>query len=150
MKKIISLACAFVMLTLTNCSKDATLVTEQSTQDIKTAIVGSWEFIGKGTEVAMHEGHICSDPENMAADKITYIINWEYTTGDEKQDFKQNGDYHRYRKSAIACQGSYKISEIGILELNTNCQNQSAKIEEVTPIFLTIKEGGSYFKYRKL
>jgi hypothetical protein len=154
--KNISLTFAFIVFLLgtTSCKKeniieDATLISEQKQQELQTALIGSWQIIEKGVEVAMHEGHICTDPANMAADKITYIVQWNKTALDEKRNFKPNGGYSQYSESAT-CQGTYKISKNAVLEVTTNCTNAFARIEELTLTFLTLKEGNTYLKYQKV
>ena len=90
------------ILSLTSCSKvNSNTDSEQTSQDIQTAIVGSWQFTEKGIEVAMHDGHICTDPQNMAQDKVTYVVQWEKVASDERRDFKQNGAFNRFLKSVM-------------------------------------------------
>lgn len=141
----------FALLIATNCTKQNNSVdNEFSTQRIQTAIVGSWQFVEKGLDVAMHDGHICPNPQNMAQDKITYVVQWQKAASDEKRNFMQNGNYNSYVESALACQGTYKVSDIGILEMNTNCEQVIGKIEQLPSDFLVIKQGSHYFKYHKL
>ena len=139
-------------MTTTSCTKDnaTTPSTEQTTLDFPKAIVGTWQIAEKGVEVAMHDGHVCTDPENRAADKITYMVQWEKATSDENQEFKSNGDYNTYQKSTLTCQGSYKISDSGLLEAQTDCDNYIAKIEALTTTILTVRQGSHFFKYQKL
>ena len=139
------------ILSLTSCSKvNSNIDSEQTSQDIQTAIVGSWQFTEKGIEVAMHDGHICLDPQNMAQDKVTYVVQWEKVASDERRDFKQNGAYNSYLKSAMTCSGTYTVSIASILEWETNCEKAFAKVEKVSASNLTIKQGANYFKYQKL
>ncbi len=145
------LAFTFV-LGITGCTKtadttDATLSTELTMREFQTLLIGSWQVVEKGVEIAMHNGHICHDPN--AAGKITYEVYWRNFISDEKRNFKQNGEYSQYSESAT-CQGSYKISQTGILEINTNCKNGIEKIETLTPSLLTVKQGSTFFKYRKV
>ena len=141
----------FALLSVTSCTKQNNSIdSELSTQNIQTAIVGSWQFVEKGVEVAMHDGHICSDPQNMAQDKVTYVVQWQNVASDEKRQFKPNGDYSTYVKTALTCQGTFKIADSGVLEMNTNCANTIEKIENVPATYLTIKQGSNYFKYLKL
>ena len=77
-------------------------------------------------------------------------IKWENAKIDESQDFKQNGEYNCYLKKQLGCKGSYRISNEGDLKINSNCQTNPVEIAELTTIFLTIKDGDNYFKYRKI
>ena len=141
----------FIALTSISCTKqNDALITQQPLQDFRTDIVGSWQLAQKGVEVAMHEGHVCTYPQNMAADKITYVVKWENTTMDEKRDFNSSGDYNCYWAKQLSCKGTYKISNEGDLDINSNCQNNTVKIAGLTTIFLTVKDGNNYFKYRKI
>lgn len=142
---------ALVVVSLSNCTKaeDVILLNKQSTKEMQTAIVGSWLNIEKGVEMTMHDGHICTNSDNNADDKTTIAIKWANTASDEKRHFEQNGDYNSYVKTTLRCQGTYKIAGFGGLHLNTTCQNWSEKIVEVSSTLLIIKEGDSYFKYRK-
>lgn len=140
-----------VTLSLTNCTKEsAQSPTEQTTLDFQTAIIGSWQTIAKGVEIEMHDQRACSQMgDNTTSAKTTTVVQWENTAGDEKRNFKQNGDFSQYSEFAT-CQGAYKISENGILEVNTNCKNGIEKIEELTSTFLTVRNGHTFFKYRKV
>lgn len=148
----------FVIVALTaiftvSCTKDNTAPstnTEQTTLDFQKAIIGSWQFAEKGIEVAMHDGHICTDPQNMPAGKITYIVHWAKVVSDENRAFKPNGEYNSYQKSILTCKGVYKISDNGLLESHTNCDDDVAKIEGITPTSLTVRQGTNYFRYQKL
>lgn len=152
MKKSIFLVCVYALLGTTSCTKDSS--TTDSTllkeHDIQTALVGSWQFVEKGVELAMHEGHICTDPENMPKDQITYILKWENASIDDNRNFKKNGAYSSYGEATTPCQGTYKVSAIGFLEVQNNCENYVCKIEEVTSQFLTIKQVNLYSKYRRV
>ena len=154
MRKNLSLWVSLTFLTLvsvTNCTKvNSTIDGELSAQKIQTAIVGSWQFVEKGVEVAMHEGHICPDPQNMAQDKVTYVVQWKKIVSDEKRFFKPNGDYTTYLSTTLSCQGTYKIAESGVLETNTNCENTIGKIDNLPTTYLTIRQGINFFKYQKL
>ena len=140
----------FIALTSISCTKqNDALITQQPLQDFRTDIVGSWQLAQKGVEVAMHEGHVCTYPQNMAADKITYVVKWENTTMDEKRDFNSSGDYNCYWAKQLSCKGTYKISNNGVLEVNNNCQNYLEKVETLTTTNLIVKEGNLYFKFKK-
>ncbi len=139
------------LISVTSCSKvNDTPDSELSAQSIQKAIVGSWQFVGQGVEVAMHDGHICNDPLNMAQDKITYVVQWTDIVSQERRDFKPNGVYNTYLKTALSCQGTYKIDDSGVLEMNTNCENAIGKIEKLPSSSLIIRQGNNYFKYHKL
>ncbi len=141
----------FALLIATSCTKQNNSIDDElSTQSIQTAIVGSWQFVEKGVDVAMHDGHICPDPQNMAQNLVTYVVQWEKVASDEKRLFKPNGEYTTYLSSNLSCQGTYKIAESGVLETNTNCENAFGKIDKLPATFLTIKQGVNYFKYQKL
>lgn len=103
----------------------------------------------KGVEVAIN-GHICHDPANISENKLTYMVHWEKVTSDERQDYKPLGAYSFYFKTILMEQGSYTISDLGLLEVGTNRKNYVAKIEELTNISLILKQGDNYFKYQKL
>lgn len=140
----------FIALTSISCTKqNDALITQQPLQNYQTDIVGSWQLIQKGVEVAMHEGHVCTDPQNMAADKITYVIKWENSVLDEKRDFQPSGNYDCYWAKQLSCKGSYKISNNGVLEVNNNCQNYLEKVETLTTTNLVVKQGNIYFKFKK-
>ncbi len=143
---------SFLMLiSITSCSKTNDAIdSELTAQNVQTAIVGSWQFVEKGVDVAMHDGHICSDPQNMAQDKITYVVQWEKVASEEKRQFKPNGDYNTYVKTTLTCQGNYKVADSGVLEMNTNCENAISKIEKVPATYLIMRQGNNYFKYLKL
>jgi hypothetical protein len=137
-------------MTVTSCTKTDNTSDVQITTDFQKAIVGSWQIAEKGLGVAMHDGHICPDPENMSADKVTYVVQWEKAASDESRVFEQNRDYKSYVKSTLTCQGAYKISDFGLLEVQTNCENYVAKIEGLTKTALTVRQGSHFFKYQKL
>ena len=140
----------FIALSSISCSKqNDALITQQTLQNYQTDIVGSWQLVQKGIELTMHEGHVCTDPQNMASDKITYVVKWENAAMDEKRDFKLSGDYNCYWKKQLSCKGSYKISNYGVLEVNNNCQNYIEKVEILTATNLVVKEGNLYFKFNK-
>ena len=133
-------AVAFIVtLNTTSCTKENDSFTKElPTIDLQTAIVGSWQLIQKSAE--MNPTHIC-----------TYNgIKWQNTKDDESQEFKQNGEYSCYLKKQLGCKGSYRISNEGDLDINSNCQNNTVKIAGLTTIFLTVKDGNTYFKYRKI
>jgi hypothetical protein len=144
-------AVAFLIaLTSTSCSKEnSTFIQSQKIQDFQKDIIGSWQLVEKGVEVAMHEGHVCTDPQNMAADKVTYVVKWENAVMDEKRDFQSGGNYDCYWTKQLSCKGSYKISNNGVLEVNNNCQNYLEKVETLTITTLIVKEGNLYFKFKK-
>lgn len=136
-------ATALLISFMTSCTKEIdtiedTFFKEQSTSEMQSAIIGSWQLVDKSVE--MDDTHICSYNG----------IKWGNSAGDEKRDFKQNSDFSHFVKSTLTCQGSYKISDNGALDMNTNCQNYSEKIVDLTATFLTVKQGNRYFKYRKL
>ncbi len=149
---ILSVSLLFTtILCLTSCTKaNSHIDSEQTSQDIQTAIIGSWQFTEKGVEIAMHDGHICPDPQNMPQNQITYVVQWEKVASDERRDFKQNGTFNRYLKSVMICSGTYKVSDAGILEWDTNCDKAFAKVEKIFASSMTIRQGGNYFKYQKL
>lgn len=140
-----------IALTTTSCSKEnSAFMTPQKTQDFQNDIIGSWQIVEKGVEVAMHEGHVCTDPQNMAADKITYVVKWDKDIMDEKRDFQPNGNYYCIWTKQLSCTGTYKISNNGVLEVNNNCQNFLEKVETLTTTNLIVKEGNLYFKFKKV
>ena len=77
-------------------------------------------------------------------------IKWENAKDDESQDFQPNGNYYCTWTKQLSCKGTYKISNEGDLDINSNCQNNTVKIAGLTTIFLTVKDGNNYFKYRKI
>ena len=139
------------ILCLTSCTKENSAIdSQQKSQGIQTAIIGSWQITEKGFEIAMHEGHICPDPENMPQNQITYVVQWENVAPNERRDFNQNGVFTRYLQSVMICSGTYKVSDAGILEWDTNCDKAFAKVEKISAASMTIRQGGNYFKYQKL
>ena len=154
MKNNLNLSVPFFLLTilcLTNCTKvNTTFDNEQAPKDIQTAIIGSWQVAEKGVEIAMHDGHICPDPQNMPQNQVTYVVQWEKIASDEKRDFKKNGEYNSYLKSAMTCSGTYNLTFANILEWDTNCEKSTAKVEKVTASSMIIKQGSNYYKYQKL
>ena len=152
---LLVLAYAFLVLNTASCTKengtvDATLITEQTRQEMQTALVGSWQLVEKGVEMAMHDGHICTDPANMAADKITYMTHWETTQSDEKRTFKSNGTYSNYVNATLNCQGTYTVSNHATLDVSGGCSNTVVRIEALATNLLIVKEGMVSYKYRKL
>ena len=149
MKNNIFLLYAFAVLSFTNCTKEQNL-TEPITLDFQTGLVGSWQFVEKGVEVAFHEGHVCNSPMNMSQDKIAYSLRWDNVTSDEKRIFKKNGAYSHYLNKQLTCQGSYKIDENGVLDLTTECQSLSGKVVGLKTNSLIIQEGDNFFKFQKV
>ena len=152
---LLVLAYALLVLNTTSCTKenapvDSTLITEQTRQEMQTALVGSWQLAEKGVEMVMHDGHICTDPANMAADKITYMTHWATADSDEKRTFKPNGTYSNYLNATLNCQGTYTVSNHATLDLVGSCPNAFARIEALAANLLIVKEGTVSFKYRKL
>lgn len=145
-------AVAFIVtLNTTSCTKENDSFTnEQTTLDFQTAIIGSWQLVEKGIETASVNGHNCPYDNQSSENKMSTSIKWENAKIDESQDFKQNGEYNCYLKKQLGCKGNYRISNEGDLDINSNCQNNSVKIDGLTTIFLTIKDGNTYFKYRKI
>jgi hypothetical protein len=148
------LASTFVGLNISSCTKVEDFTdapsTEISMPDIQTAIIGSWQIVKKGVEVEMYDQHVCSGMgDNTTSAKTTTVVQWNNATNDETQSFKQNGVYSQVSESAI-CQGSYKTSTNGLLEVKSNCKSYTEKIVELTAYFLTVKEENRYFKYRRL
>ena len=142
-----------MLISISSCSKaDANdaIDGELTAQNVQAAIVGSWQYVEKGVEVAMHDGHICSDPQTMAQNKVTYVVQLEKIASEEKREFMPNGNYNTYVKASLTCKGNYNIADKGILEMNTNCASTIEKIEQVPATYLTIKQGSHYFKYLKL
>ena len=140
----------FVALTAISCTKqNDALITQQPLQNFQMDIVGSWQLVQKGVEVAMHEGHVCTDPQNMATDKITYVVKWENPAMAEKRNFEPDGNYYCTWTNQLSCKGTYKISNNGVLEVNNNCQNYLEKVETLTVTNLIVKEGNLYFKFEK-
>ncbi len=137
-------------MTVTSCTKTDNTSDVQITSDFQKAIVGSWQIAEKGVEVAMHDGHICTDPANMPANQITYVVQWQKASSDENRVFEQNSSYKSYLKSTLTCQGVYNISDSGLLEVKTNCDNYISKIEALTKETLTVRQGSNLFKYQKL
>ena len=140
-----------VTLGTTSCTKENdSLIKEQTTLDFQTAIIGSWQLVEKGIETVPDNSDNYPFANQSSENKMPTTIKWENAKVDESQDFKQNGEYSCYLKKQLGCKGSYKISNEGDLDINSNCQNNSLKIAELTTIFLTIKDGNNYFKYRKI
>jgi hypothetical protein len=147
-------AFALSMLGTTSCTKenievDTTLISEETRQEMQTAIVGSWQFVEKGVEIAMHDGHICNDP-SMAADKISYTTQWGKVSTDEKRTFKPNGNVSLYENATLSCDGTYTISNNGALDIKATCQNAFGKIETLTNTLLIVREGTVFYKFQKL
>ena len=140
-----------VTLGTTSCSKqNDSFITEQTTLNFQTGIIGSWQLVEKGIETGPDNMHNCTYDNQSAENKMPTTIKWENAKDDESQDFKQNGEYSCYLKKQLGCKGAYRISNEGDLDINSNCQNNSVKIAGLTTIFLTIKDGNNYFKYRKI
>ena len=156
-KKAILLALSFtvVLFGTTSCKKenvtvDATLISEQTRQGMQKALVGSWQIAEKGVEVAMHDGHICQDPTTMAADKLTYAVQWEKVENTDRRTFKSNGDYSQYLNATFMSQGTFTVSNHAVLEIKSDNQSSYEKIEELTSSLLTISQGTLHYKFRKL
>jgi hypothetical protein len=148
------LASTFVGFIISSCTKvedftDAPPSTEQLKPNIQTAIIGSWQIVEKGVEVEMQDQHVCSGMGDNKTSAKTTVVQWNNVTIDETQSFKQNGVYSQVSESAI-CQGSYKTSINGELEVKNNCKSYTEKIVELTAYFLTVKKENRYFKYRRL
>ena len=146
------IAVAFIVtLGTTSCTKEKNSFTqEQTTLDFQTAIIGSWQLIEKGVETGPDNLHNCPYDNQSTENKLPTIIKWENAKIDESQDFRQNGEYNCYLKKQLGCKGTYKISNEGDLDINSNCQNNSVKIDGLTTVFLTVKDGSNYYKYRKI
>jgi hypothetical protein len=71
-------------------------------------------------------------------------IKWGNLASDEKREFKQTGEFISHVKTTLSCQGTYKVSNNGVLDLKTNCQSYAAKIEGLSPTYLIVKEGERY------
>ena len=156
MKNNLTLWVTLAFLTLlgvTNCTKvadttEANIFTEQTPQEIQnnqTAIIGSWQFVEKSVDVKVHK---CTG--TILGNMPKLMIQWDNATTDEKRDFKQNGDYSRYLKNELTCQGAYKIGDDGALVVQSNCPNFSEIIVGLTTTFLTLREDNTYFKFRKV
>ena len=145
-------AVAFIVtLNTTSCTKENESFTkEQTTLDFQTGIIGSWQLVEKGIETGPGNMHNCTYDNHSTENKMPTTIKWENAKDDESQDFKQNGEYSCYLKKQLGCKGSYRISNEGDLDINSNCQNNTVKIAGLTTIFLTVKDGNTYFKYRKI
>ena len=140
-----------VTLGTTSCTKENdSFIKEQTTLDFQTAIIGSWQLVEKGIETESGNMHNCPYDNQSTENKLPTTIKWENAKVDESQDFRQNGEYNCYLKKQLGCKGTYRISNEGELDINSNCQNNSVKIAGLTTIFLTIKDGNNYFKYRKI
>ena len=146
------LAVAFMLtLGLTSCQKENSIyVNEQTTLDFQTAILGSWQLAENGIETEFYNLHNCPYDNHSTENKMSTTVKWENAKVDESQSFKQNGEYSCYLKKQLGCKGFYGISNEGDLDINSSCQNNSVKITGLTNIFLTIKDGNHYFKYRKI
>lgn len=147
--------CAALILLLVSCKKetvsvDSTLINEQTRLEMQTSLVGSWQIVEKGTEMAMYDGHICTDPANMSMDKMTYMVHWEKMSIDEKRLFKSNGTYDFFFNGGSISQGSYKVSNHAVLEVTNANQNSFEKIEALTPTLLIVSMGTVHYKFSKL
>ena len=145
-------AMAFLaILGTTSCTKENdSFIKEQTTLDYQTGIIGSWQLVEKGIETRPDNMHNCTYDNHSTENKMSTTIKWENAKDDESQDFKQNGEYSCYLKKQLGCKGAYRISNEGDLDINSNCQNNTVKIAGLTTIFLTVKDGNNYFKYRKI
>ena len=124
-------------------------IIEEIPKDSKTGIVGSWQLIEEGTYYVAIEIDTCGCNTNTLITKPP-ILEWKSAQDDEKREFMQNGRYSLYLKKQLTCQGTYKIINEGALEVTSNCPNFSEKIVALTTVFLTIRDGNSVFKYRKV
>ena len=141
----------FIALSSISCSKqNDALITQQTLQNYQTDIVGSWQLAENGVETEFGNMYNYLYDNHFTENKMSTTIKWENAKVDESQDFKQNGEYSCYLKKQLGCKGAYRISNEGDLDINSNCQNNSVKITGLTTIFLTIKDGNHYFKYRKI
>lgn len=149
------LAFALTLFGTTSCTKentppDATLISEHTRQILQQNLIGSWQLAEKGVEVAMHDGHICPDPANMAAGTVTYIVNWGKVSAEDTQVFKSDGSYRQGLTPTLTCSGRYTISNHAVLEIISDCKSSSARIEELTPTGLIVKDGALHLKYHRL
>jgi hypothetical protein len=151
---LFALTVTLILCGTTSCKKeavltDATFISEQTRQEMQTKLVGSWQVIEQGVEVAMYDGHICTDP-TMAMDKMSYAVQWEKATTTDKRVFKTNGVYDLYFHDKLTCQGSYTVTNHAVLEINGACQNSFEKVVELDATHLTISVGTLYYKFTKL
>lgn len=149
-----ALAVTLILCGTTSCKKenvtpDATLISEQTRQEMLTNLIGTWQVAEKGVEVAMHDGHICTDP-TMVMDKMTYIVKWDKVANDDTRTFKSNGDFNHYENAILTCQGTYTVSNHAVLEINSACPSSFERIEALTPTLLTIGVGTFHYKFTKL
>ncbi len=147
---LLILSLTMMVIGLTNCTKEKMIaIQEQTVSDMKIGIVGSWQLSEVGLVNAVIEIDTCGCKVNTITENKT-SIQWKNAIDDEKLNFTQKRGYSRYLKQKLVCQGSYEISVIGTLTLNSNCQSFSEQISALTTVFLTVKDGNQYFKYRKL
>lgn len=140
-----------ILLGLISCTKEQGVapITEETLKNFETGIIGSWQLVEEGTPKIIIEIDTCGCLTSTLITK-PITIEWKSARDDEKRAFKQNGAYSRYLKKQLTCQGTYKITSEETLEVTSNCPNFSEKIVALTTVFLTIKDGNSFYKYRKV
>jgi hypothetical protein len=144
------LASLLLMLNTISCTKENSsietpLLNDQSIAQIQTNLLGSWTLIEKGVEIDQHNGQPCGFTGTKNP-----MIQWSNALADEKRAFTLNGGYSRYVNSTLTCEGTYKITYVGTIELTTNCQNAVETVQALTVNSLIVRDGMSFRKYSKV
>ena len=52
-------------------------------------------------------------------------------------------------KTVLTCNGSYSVTPLGVLEVDSDCSRFFEKIVDIKTDYLTIKVSDVFFKYKK-